>query len=159
MVSFWQAIPTDLEEPFIQAVNDLIAQAEQAGDETTVAHFRSRLEALRQIRDASAAAQSIPTETRERLAVWVQGLNQYQSLLQAANAELPEAAVWREIVSLGVELLDGEADDLPGINWLALRQQVARDYNILGNALKKEGATAEALAAYERAVILRDDTP
>ena len=92
-----------------------------------------------------------------RLAAWAQRLADYQSLLQAANTEQPEADAWRDIINLGEELLTGEADDLPGVNWSVLRQQVAGDYNTLGNALDNAGDAAGALTAFDRAVTLQPD--
>ena len=50
MVEFWRGVPAELEEPLMQAVEDVIAQAQQAGDTDTVEVLQPRLDAFRQIR-------------------------------------------------------------------------------------------------------------
>ena len=56
MISFWQAIPTEVEEAFIQAVEALITQTEQTGEMDTVEVLRSRLAGFQEIRVAAARA-------------------------------------------------------------------------------------------------------
>ena len=50
MVEFWRGVRAELEEPLMQAVGGLIAQAQQAGDTDTVEALQSRLDAFRQVR-------------------------------------------------------------------------------------------------------------
>lgn len=53
MISFWQAVPSEMEEPFVEAVEALIAQVKQTGDQGAVEYLRSRLEGFRQVRAAA----------------------------------------------------------------------------------------------------------
>jgi|WetSurMetagenome_2_1015567.scaffolds.fasta_scaffold1658407_2 hypothetical protein len=50
MVEFWRGTPAELEEPLMQAVENFIVQARQAGDTDTVEVLQPRLNAFRQIR-------------------------------------------------------------------------------------------------------------
>jgi tetratricopeptide (TPR) repeat protein len=81
----------------------------------------------------------------------------YLSKLQAADAEDPQVAAWAEITEMGEALLAAEVRGMEGINWSALREQVASNYNTLGNALDKAGDKAASLAAFERAIELQPD--
>ena len=57
MIAFWQAVPAEMEEPLMEAVEALLAEAERTGDAGAVEHLRSRLEGFRAIRAAAAASQ------------------------------------------------------------------------------------------------------
>jgi tetratricopeptide (TPR) repeat protein len=150
MVAFWQAVPTEMEEPLMAAVEALIAQAEQAGDADTVAHLRSRLQGFREIR---AGAASTLAAGQPILAL----LQDYQAHLQAADAEQPQVAPWQVVVALGERLLAMEAGAQQLLNWDDLRERVANDYNTLGNAHDAAGDPAASLVAFERAVALQPD--
>ena len=84
-------------------------------------------------------------------------LQEYLALLQAADAEQPRVAPWSAVVALGERLLAGQAEAEMLLDWEALREQVARNYNTLGKAHDAAGDPAAALAAFERAVALRPD--
>ncbi|HNS03265.1 MAG TPA: NB-ARC domain-containing protein, partial [Anaerolineae bacterium] len=60
MMDFWRSVPAGLEEPLMEAVAALIADAEQAGDADTVAHLRPRLDGFRQIHEAARQADEQP---------------------------------------------------------------------------------------------------
>ncbi len=147
MIAFWQAMPTAMEEPFMQAVEAWIAQAEAAGDQGAVEHLRSRLEGFRAIR--AGAARSLAA--REPL------LQEYQEALQAADAENPQVAEWQAITELDERLLAMQAGAENLLNWNALCEQLASDYNTLGNAHDDAGDKAASLAAFERAIALQPD--
>lgn len=68
MTAFWQSVPAELEEPLMEAVQALIAHAEQAGDAATVEHLRSRLDGFHQIRQAAQQAVELPPVMRTVLA-------------------------------------------------------------------------------------------
>ncbi|MBX2998251.1 MAG: tetratricopeptide repeat protein [Caldilineaceae bacterium] len=149
MMAFWQAVPTAVEEAFMEAVEALIAQAE-AGEETEIgAMLRSRLDGFRQIREGAARAAHVGEPL---LAL----LQTYAEAQQAADAENPTPAAWQAITALGEELLVLQANAPTLLDWSALRRQVASDYNTLGNALD-DSDKAAALAAYERAIDLQPD--
>ncbi len=150
MIAFWQAVPGEMEEPFIEAVEALIAQAGQAGDQGTVEHLRSRLQGFREIR-ADAASTLAAGEPILAL------LQQYQDTLRAADAEKPQVAPWQTVVDLGEGLLAMQAGAEALLDWDGLRDRVASDYNTLGNAHDVAGDPAAALAAFERAVALQPD--
>jgi hypothetical protein len=150
MIAFWQAVPAEMEEPFIEAVDALIAQAEQQGDQGTVAHLRSRLQGFREIR---AGAASTLAAGEPILAL----LQEYQAHLQAADGEQPQVAPWQAVVDLGERLLAMEASAQRLLDWDGLRERVASDYNTLGNAHDVVGEPTAALAAFERAVDLQPD--
>ena len=50
MIEFWRGVPAELEEPFMQAVEGVIAQAQQADASDAVQALQSRLDVFRQIR-------------------------------------------------------------------------------------------------------------
>jgi len=52
MVEFWRGVPAELEEPLMQAVEGVIAQAKEAGETDTVEVLQPRLDVFRQIRAA-----------------------------------------------------------------------------------------------------------
>ncbi|HHW87406.1 MAG TPA: hypothetical protein GX400_14510, partial [Chloroflexi bacterium] len=61
MLAFWRGVPTEMEEPFMQAVEQVIAQAQAAGDADTVNHLTPRLDGFRQIcAEAAQQAQTPP---------------------------------------------------------------------------------------------------
>lgn len=63
LAELWQAVLTELEQPFLNKVEQRIAQAERAGDADTVRQLRERLDQLRQLIAAQEAyAQLSPTE-------------------------------------------------------------------------------------------------
>jgi hypothetical protein len=157
MVAFWQAVPTEMEEPLMAAVEALIAQAEQAGDAATVAHLRSRLEGFRQVRAAAAAARAIPEEARAEMTALAERAQAYVTRLQAADTEHPQVAEWQAVTALGEALLAEEGRGGQGLDWAALRRQLASDFNTLGNAHDSAGDPAAALAAFERAIALQPD--
>jgi tetratricopeptide (TPR) repeat protein len=150
MIAFWQAVPSAMEEPFMAAVEALIAQTEQAGDGETVKALRSRLEGFRAIR--AGAARSI-TAGQPLLAL----LQEYQEALQAADAEQPQVTPWQAVVALGERLLAMQAGAENLLDWDSVRQQVASDYNTLGNAHDRAGDVPAALAAFQRAAALQPD--
>jgi hypothetical protein len=148
MVAFWQAVPTAMEEAFIQAVEALISQAEAEGNAEAAAHLRSRLDGFRQIQDGAAQTLS----AGEPLLALLQD---YQTQLQAANRENPTVAEWQAIIETGEALLAAETEAPSLFNWEALRRQLASDYNTLGNAHDLAGDQAAALAAYQCAIELQ----
>ena len=93
----------------------------------------------------------------DALAAFRERLEHYQSMLQAADAKQPAIAVWHEITILGETLLEQEAQGWQAVNWMALRQQLASNYNTLGNALAAEDDKVAVLAAYERAIALQPE--
>jgi tetratricopeptide (TPR) repeat protein len=99
----------------------------------------------------------VSEDEQEAITAFVQTLEQYQVLLQAADAVNPDVAAWQAITALGEELLTEEPHGWPGIDWAALRKRVASDHNTLGNALDTAGDKPGALAAFERAVELQPD--
>ena len=154
MVAFWQAMPTEMEEPFIQAVEAFIAQVEAAGEGETVKALRSRLEGFRQIREA-AAAQAISPEARGALAALAERVQAYMARLQAADAENPQVAEWQAITELGEALLAAQGQAPALLDWAVLQEQIASDFNTLGNAHDDAGDKTASLAAYERAIALQ----
>jgi len=58
MIAFWQAVPSEMEEPLIEAVEALMTQAEEEGDQETMEVLRGRLDAFRQIRAGAATGRS-----------------------------------------------------------------------------------------------------
>ena len=150
MIAFWQAVPTEMEEPFIEAVEALIMQAEEVGDADTVEVLRSRLEGFQQIRQGAALAVSAGEPLLSLL-------EEYQAALETADAEQPDVAVWRTVTDLGERLLAMQSEAAALLDWDALRQQLASEYNTLGNAHDSAGDATAALAAYERAIELQPD--
>jgi tetratricopeptide (TPR) repeat protein len=150
MIAFWRSVPTELEEPFVQAVEQLIDQARAAGEAETVKVLRSRLEGFQEMRAGAA-------RTLARQEPLLAHLEHYQALLQAADAEQPQVEPWRSVTQAGEALLALQPGAEHLLNWDALRRQLASAYNILGNALDNTGDKAAALAAYERASELQPD--
>lgn len=64
MREFWRGVPAELEEPFIEAVEGLIAQAEAAGETDAATDLRARLDGFRQIHQAAQQTQAIPSTQR-----------------------------------------------------------------------------------------------
>lgn len=61
MLAFWRGVPSELEAPFMLLVEQVIVQAQAAGDTETVNHLTPRLEGFRQIcADAAQQAQTPP---------------------------------------------------------------------------------------------------
>lgn len=81
----------------------------------------------------------------------------YMARLQAADAENPQVAEWQAITALGERLLAMQPGAENLLNWNALREQIASDYNTLGNAHDRAGDKAASLAAFERAIALQPD--
>ena len=50
MVEFWRGVPAEIQEPFVQLVEGVIAQAQQAGNNAVIEWLQPRLDAFRQIR-------------------------------------------------------------------------------------------------------------
>lgn len=157
MMEFWRALPAEVEEPFMQAVEALIAQASADGNADAVEFLRSRLQIFRQIHEAAAAASAIPPAQQAAIAAFAAQVQSYLAHLQAADADDPQVAAWIEITALGERLLAAEAAGLTGVDWSAMRQQIARDFNTLGNAHHNAGDKAASLAAFERAIELQPD--
>jgi len=84
-------------------------------------------------------------------------LQAYQAQLAAADAENPQVDPWRSVTQAGEALLALQAVSEHLLDWDAVREQLASDYNTLGNALDTAGDKAAALAAFERAVALQPD--
>jgi tetratricopeptide (TPR) repeat protein len=153
MLAFWRSMPGEIEEPFVAAVEVVIQQAQEGGDEDGAAHLAGRLEAFQQIRRAAQAAQVLP----EELAALAAQVQNYLLKLHAADAENPQVASWTEVAELGEELLAAEGQGIAGINWLELKSSVAGVWNTLGNAHSNAGDKVAALDAYERAVTLQPE--
>ena len=96
---------------------------------------------------------SMPPELREILA----SLQDYQAALQAADRQQPDVVAWRAVADLGERLLAAQASAENLLDWDTVREQVASDYNTLGNAHDAAGDPETALAAFERAVALQPD--
>ena len=116
----------------MEAVEALIAQAQQEDDQGTVEHLRSWLQGFRAIRSGAA---SVLATGEPILAL----LQEYQAHLQVADAEQPQVAPWLAVVALGERLLAMETRAHRLLDWDALREQVASDYNTLGNAQDAAG--------------------
>jgi hypothetical protein len=150
MMDFWQALPIDMENPFMGAVEACIIQAQQAGDDETVKLLQSRLDGFREICAGAARA----TALGEPLLAQLQA---YQAQLAAADAENPQVEPWRGVTQAGEALLALQAGSEHLLDWDAVRRQVASNYNTYGNALDNAGDQAAALAAFEHAVALQPD--
>jgi hypothetical protein len=68
MLEFWRSVPAGMEEPFIQAVEDLIASIAAAGQEDVAADLRARLDSFRQVHQNLQQAQEMPPTTRAVIA-------------------------------------------------------------------------------------------
>jgi hypothetical protein len=78
----------------------------------------------------------------------------YLEKLQQAEQHEGDAAYWREVTAVGEALLAQESQPHEGVNWAALRESVASNYNALGNALYATDKAA-SLSGYERACELQ----
>ena len=125
-------------------------QAEEVGDADTVKYLSNRLERFRQICQGAALAVSAGEPLLSLL-------KEYQAALQAADAERPDVAAWRAVVDLGERLLAMQSEAAALLDWDALRERVASNYNTLGNAHDSAGDATAALAAFERAIELQPD--
>ena len=95
MLEFWRSVPAGLEEPFMQAVEARIAEAEAAGDANTAEHLRPRLDLFRQIHAAATQAVQLPP-TAQAIIAFVQAeddaaaaalFTQQRALLQPYEAQ------------------------------------------------------------------------
>ena len=112
--------------------------------------LRSRLQGFQEVR--AGAAQALAAQ--EPL---LAQLEQYQELLQAADAEQPQVEVWRAITAAGESVLAMQSGAERLLNWDALHRQLASAYNTLGSALSDAGDQSDALIAFERAITLQPD--
>ncbi|ACL23623.1 hypothetical protein [Chloroflexus aggregans] len=65
--AFWRAVPTELEQPFIELVERLIAEAPPDTPAEALESLRARLRDFRELCEAARAARNIPPELREVL--------------------------------------------------------------------------------------------
>ncbi|MCB9137396.1 MAG: hypothetical protein H6642_03515, partial [Caldilineaceae bacterium] len=85
MIAFWQRVPAEMEEPFIQAIEALIVQANEAGEEEIATVLGERLAGFQAIRQRAAAS----TAAGQAL---LPLLEAYQACLQEADRENPRIA-------------------------------------------------------------------
>lgn len=64
MMSFYQSVPGELEQPLIAAVEAIIEQATAVGDDVTVGQLTERLDAFRQLCEMAQQAQEMPPVMR-----------------------------------------------------------------------------------------------
>ncbi len=152
LLDFWQRLPAELEHPLIAAAEQLLAQAEQAGDENLIAALGPRLDGLRQIRDAQRARAVDPA-----LQAFEAALKFYLDQVRAAEASESEVAAWQAAVAAGEALLAPELAETPGVNWEALRANLASSYTSLSIALENAGDLEASLAAGDRAIGLEPE--
>lgn len=97
------------------------------------------------------------TEMLARAEEFKQAFDYYVTLHQAANEFEGGASIatWQQVVTAGEDLLSPEYGDLPGVNFDALRANLAADYNRFGTAHDQAGEKVVALAAFERAIDLQ----
>ena len=149
MIAFWQRVPAEMEEPFIQAVETLIVQANEAGEEEIATVLGGRLSSFQIVRQGAAASMSAGQALQPLLEA-------YQARLQEADRENPRIAAWQAVVAAGEALLAQADEPSPfGELFARVRDQLAVDYNTLGNAHDHGGDPAAALAAFERAIALQ----
>lgn len=60
MMEFWRGVPSEVEAPFVTAVETLIGQAQAAGDTATVEHLTPRLAGFQEIQAQAQQAQNQP---------------------------------------------------------------------------------------------------
>jgi tetratricopeptide (TPR) repeat protein len=149
LVAFWQQVPPALEDPLISAAEAMLAQATAQGDENLVAALGPRLDGLRQIRDAQRA-QADPAQQAFQAA-----LQTYLELVQAAESGENSVEAWQAATAAGEALLAPELAETPGVNWEALRANLASTYTSLTIALEKGRAYDESLTATDRAIALQ----
>ncbi len=152
LIAFWQQVPPHLEDLLISAAEALLAQGTEQGDENLVANLGPRLDGLRQIRDAQRAQAANPTQQAFQMA-----LQTYLELVQAAEAAEHAVEAWQAATAAGEALLAPELADAPGVNWEALRANLASTYTSLSIALERGGALDTSLSATDRAMTLQPD--
>ncbi len=68
MLAFWRTVPSELEQPLIQTVEALIAEAQTKGDDNAAQALSSRLDGFRHFCDQAAQRQELPPIARALLA-------------------------------------------------------------------------------------------
>jgi hypothetical protein len=153
LVALWRQVPVEEEEGFLALIEQWIEQAEGEGVGEVAEALRERLDALRQIRAAQQAAQD------PRVQQLQQALDRYLELRQAAEGEERSAGAWQAAVEAGETLLAPEYAELDGINWEALRANLAGAYTSLCIAHEHAGDFEASLAATDRAIALQPGEP
>ena len=64
MVEFYRSVPSELEQPLIEAVEAIIEQATAAGDDNTVQNLTERLEVFRRLSEKGQLADELPPVMR-----------------------------------------------------------------------------------------------
>jgi tetratricopeptide (TPR) repeat protein len=152
LVGFWQQVPTDMEQPFLQYTQEQIAQADAQGNTELSMALGQRLEGLRQILAQQQAAQHDPA-----LAELSAAIDQYLALRRTAENDEHNVDAWQATVAAGEALHTSELDGTPGVNWEELRYDLASAYTNLSIAHEQTGLYEESLAATERAIVLQPD--
>jgi len=95
-------------------------------------------------------------QSSETIARFYAQLETYLETRQTAAQNENDVALWQQTVEAGDALLAEEFQALgDGMNWDALKEDLAGAYNSLGNAHDVAGNKKDALAAYERAIALQ----
>ncbi|MBA3531518.1 MAG: tetratricopeptide repeat protein, partial [Ardenticatenales bacterium] len=139
---------------------DRISEEYQDNEEllAIITRKRALLRACREHGVEKVFAQLRPSDAQAALgARFQEALNQYlvqqQSALEAG--EQATVAQWQEVAAAGEALLGEEFTAISGINFEALRENIASTYNHYGTAHDNAGDKEAALLAFERAIALQ----
>jgi tetratricopeptide (TPR) repeat protein len=130
-------------------------------DANAVAMLQAKRELLRACREQGveavfSALERMAQQPSELIQRFQAAVNEYQTRLQIAAKFEQDASAWQSAIDAGEALLSAEFRVLEGVNWDAAREELANNYNMLGNAHSQQDAHAAALAAFERAIALHE---
>lgn len=147
-----------LTAPEIESLLDQI-QAQVKADEQAAQMLAFKRALLQEIRNKGIEQAFVDLERAAQLSETIARLNAqlktYLEKQQAAAQSENDVTLWQETVNAGEALLFAEEfQALDGVNWDALKADLAGVYNSLGVALDKQPDKTAALAAFERAIAL-----
>ena len=155
LIEFWQAVPSELEAPFIQIVAGLIEQAQSAGDEATVSALQARLEGFKAISAQAATASSPdPQQHQPPMADLQAAIETFQNLAKQANNDANNLELWQQAIQAGEAMLEKLQPFAERVPLNEFETAVAQTYNSLGVAQDDTDKQA-ALQSYARAMALQ----
>ncbi|BCX03262.1 MAG: hypothetical protein KatS3mg053_1200 [Candidatus Roseilinea sp.] len=145
---------TDAARPVFDAVAEQYKDDEQV--QALIQFKRNLLRACREHGvKATFAALEEAAQAAPKIAAFEAAVERYTRLRQAMEDSENDVAACRRAAQAGEALFGDEWKDVPGVDWDALREDLASVYNMLGNALYEAGDKPAALIAFERAIAIQ----